>query len=353
MDSTFPLFPDNIPTHPLLVIDYERIKAGDTEEIKRLWTAGTKLGFWYLKNHGVDEQVDGMFDMAAETMALPLEEKMKYEQGDDGMSFGYKAAGANVVDASGKVDTVEFLNVAKDDALAWPAQARHSYTSTVNVRMESTIVPFVEKSLAVNNTLLNVFNDKLGLPKGTLLKLHPREEYSGSETRSTFSPPIVNRQVISAHTDYGSLSFLHNRLGGLQVFVPGAETWQYVKPIPGHAICNLGDAMVIFSGGILRSNLHRVVNPPGEQATLYRYSLVYFMRPANSVVLRALADESPMIAAAVANATDPKKFDPGVTSLEWFTRRVKNLRLKNRTGPETWMASQGTEHTDLTKIEVA
>ena len=29
-----------------------------------------------------------MFDMGAETMALPLEEKMKFEQGDDGMSHG-------------------------------------------------------------------------------------------------------------------------------------------------------------------------------------------------------------------------------------------------------------------------
>ena len=31
------------------------------------------------------------------------------------------------------------------------------------------------------------------------------------------------------------------------------------QPVPGHAICNLGDAMTIFSGGILKSNLHRVV----------------------------------------------------------------------------------------------
>lgn len=30
-----------------------------------------------------------MFDMGSETMALPLEEKMKFEQGDDGMSHGY------------------------------------------------------------------------------------------------------------------------------------------------------------------------------------------------------------------------------------------------------------------------
>ncbi|KAJ7485748.1 hypothetical protein FB451DRAFT_64354 [Mycena latifolia] len=354
MDSTtFLPFPDDIPTHPLLVIDYQRVKAGDTEEIEQLWTAATKLGFWYLKNHGVDEQVHAMFDMAAETMALPMEEKMKYEQGDDGMSFGYKAAGANAVDATGMLDTAQFINVAKDDALAWPAQARRSYPSTVNARMESTIIPFVEKSLAVNNTLLEAFNDKLGLPKGTMLKQHPREEYSGSEARCLFSPPILDRQVIGAHTDFGSLSFLHNRLGGLQVLVPGAETWQYVKPIPGHAICNLGDAMAIFSGGILRSNLHRVVNPPGAQGTLHRFSLVYFTRPGNSIILRALTDESQMVADAVASAPDPKKFDTGVTSFDWFTRRIKNQRIKNRKGPETWMASRGTEHTDPTKVENA
>lgn len=41
-----------------------------------------------LKNHGADELVDEMFSLGAEVMALPMEEKLKYEQGDDGMSFG-------------------------------------------------------------------------------------------------------------------------------------------------------------------------------------------------------------------------------------------------------------------------
>lgn len=61
---------------------------------------------------------------------------------------------------------------------------------------------------------------------------------------------------------------------------PGSQEWLYVKvsishdkhmeqmdgsthgrtqPIPGYAICNIGDALAIFSGGILRSNLHRVM----------------------------------------------------------------------------------------------
>lgn len=41
-----------------------------------------------LKNHGANEEVEGMFDMGSETMDLPLEEKMKFEQGDQGNSFG-------------------------------------------------------------------------------------------------------------------------------------------------------------------------------------------------------------------------------------------------------------------------
>jgi hypothetical protein len=41
-----------------------------------------------LKNHGTDTEVDAMIDMGVHTMALPLEEKMVFEQGDGGSSFG-------------------------------------------------------------------------------------------------------------------------------------------------------------------------------------------------------------------------------------------------------------------------
>ncbi|OSX60667.1 hypothetical protein POSPLADRAFT_1148133 [Postia placenta MAD-698-R-SB12] len=347
--TTSPPFPDNVPTHPLLVADYSLLKAGDEAEIAKLWKAATELGFWYLKNHGADEEVKAMFDMGAETMALPLDEKMKFEQGDEGMSFGYKAAGANATDEKGNLDTVEFINISKDDALAWPSTVHRTYPSTVNARMENTIKTFVQKSLEVNNTLLAIFNDMLGLPKGTLLKVHAREENSGSEARCIKNPPPTDpaaetKAALGAHTDFGSLSFLHNRLGGLQVMVPGTEEWQYIKPIPGHAVCNLGDAMAIFSGGILRSNLHRVVPPPGEQRKFERWSLVFFTRPGNSVVLEALTNESLMIAEAVSEAPDTGIYRSGQTASQWFARRIKYQRIKNQKGPETWRASRGTEH---------
>jgi len=215
--------------------------------------------------------------------------------------------------------------------------------------METTVAPFVRKSCAVNETILNILNDKLGLPKGALAKRHVLEERSGSEARCIKKPPFSdsaseNKVSIGAHTDFGSLSFLHNRLGGLQVLPPGFEEWHYVKPIPGHAICNLGDAMAIFSGGILRSNLHRVVPPPKEQAAYERWSLVFFTRPGDAITLRPLSDESPIIAEAVSKAPNPELYNTGSTAKDWFARRVRNQRIKNRVGPETWNSSRGTEH---------
>ncbi|KAH7886429.1 hypothetical protein F5I97DRAFT_2028978 [Phlebopus sp. FC_14] len=322
--TTLPPFPDNVRTHPLLVIDYELIKARNSDEIERLWQAATTLGFWYLKNHGADNQVSDMFDMGAQTMALPLEEKLKYEQGDSGRSFGYKKAGANAVDASGSPDTVEFINVSKDDALAFPRVVHRTYPEPTTAAIPTVVEPFVRKSLEINNALLRTFNQKLGLPDGTLEKLHSLEEHSGSEARVIRNPPAPSggspdKVSLGAHTDFGSLSFLHNILGGLQVLPPGHEEWSYVKPIPGHAICNIGDALSLFSGGILQSNIHRVVPPQGAQAAYERWSLVFFTRPGNSKILRALVEDSSIITEAV-KLHPENNFETDTTAADWFTK---------------------------------
>lgn len=41
-----------------------------------------------LKNHNLDDEVIKMFDVGAETMNLPLEEKKKYDHSANGQSFG-------------------------------------------------------------------------------------------------------------------------------------------------------------------------------------------------------------------------------------------------------------------------
>lgn len=62
----------------------------------------------------------------------------------------------------------------------------------------------------------------------------------------------------SAHTDFGSFSMLHGRgCGGLQVLPPGTSKWQHIRPLPGHAVCNVGDTLAVYSGNIFKSNVSR------------------------------------------------------------------------------------------------
>lgn len=145
------------------------------------------------------------------------------------------------------------------------------------------------------NLILQQLNTHLRLPPNTLSYLHAQSRISGDHVRMIKAPPQELSNLgpsMGAHTDFGSVTVLMNRVGGLQVLPPDSSEWVYVRPLPGHTIINLGDALVKFSNGLLRSNIHRVVSPPGEQANETRYSLVYFARPADDVLLKRLDGEA-------------------------------------------------------------
>lgn len=119
---------------------------------------------------------------------------------------------------------------------------------------------------------------------------------SGTNLRMLHYPPQPDddrRTSFLGHTDIGTLTILFNITGGLQLLPPGADpqdesSWVYVQPVPGCAIVNLGDAMVEWSAGVLRSNMHRVAFAPGEQGTVSRYSLAYLVRPDGEAPMKKL-----------------------------------------------------------------
>lgn len=198
----------------------------------------------------------------------------------------------------------------------------------------------MQQSHALVNLLLNLLNHQLGLPHEKLSSLHRLASASGDQVRWVHAPPqpMDDRKTsLGQHTDFGSVTVLFNRLGGLQVLPPNSDEWCYVKPLRGHAVINLGDAMVKFSAGILRSNIHRVINPPGQQADHTRMSLVYFARPADDVILKAL-DGSTLIDEK--RRQDPDELDEQeITSKEWILRRA----LGRRQGGD-WTKAGGTEN---------
>lgn len=197
----------------------------------------------------------------------------------------------------------------------------------------------MKHSHAIVTLLLRLLNARLDLPPDKLPSMHRFRAVSGDQVRWVYAPPQPfddRKTALGEHTDFGSITILFNRLGGLQVLPPGSDDWCFVKPLRGHAVVNLGDAMVKFTAGILRSNIHRVVNPPGEQADSTRLSLVYFARPEDDVLLRVL-EESALIQKKRKETIECKD-EEEVTAKEWILRRA----LGRRQGGD-WQKSGGTE----------
>ena len=61
-----------------------------------------------------------------------------------------------------------------------------------------------------------------------------------------------------------------------------------------------------------------------------RWSLVFFTRPGKSAVLEPMADSSQIVAEALQKPENAKFKTGGSTAGEWFARRIKNQRIKNR-----------------------
>ena len=91
-----------------------------------------------------------------------------------------------------------------------------------------------------------------------------------------------------------------------------------------------------FTNGLLRSNIHRVVSAPGQQANVSIYSVVYFSRPEDEVLLKRL-DGSDII-----SPLKEGEVEEDVMSKEWVIRRALGIRVGGNVDPQ-WSASKGTE----------
>lgn len=382
-----PPFPTNVPVAPLLRISLRKLLIGDQDEVNRLWKACCELGFFYLDmrdgqnlgSHGMksperdelteniwatekaqpedhvisprqqEQDIDGdqlvkdayaLFEVGEQIFDLPVEEKIKYDFKDQGSYFGYKGYGDGVIDVEGTQDRNEFYNVSKDDICG--ISNRLPAPELLNPHRD-LLESYIRHSHAVVTLILRLLNARLDLPPEKLPSLHKLHAVSGDQVRWVYAPPQPQddrKTALGEHTDFGSVTLLFNRLGGLQVLPPHSEEWCYVKPLQGHAVVNLGDAMVKLTAGVLRSNIHRVVNPPGEQADSTRMSLVYFARPEDDVVLKPL-DGSKLIESHKCK-TVSFKGEEEITSKEWIKRRA----LGRRQGGD-WQKSGGTESSRL------
>ncbi|KAF8847922.1 Clavaminate synthase-like protein [Acephala macrosclerotiorum] len=295
----FPPFPNDIAAAQLPRIHLSKLLANDKTESNALFEASRKLGLFLLDFEDCEEgetflkNAETMFDINKEMNETDIEEMMKYAYHPPHSLFGYKALGDLKIE-DGRPDRCTFYTVSQDDMTALSKPLSHPQIIETH---RPQISAYIKQAHSIITLICSHLDSQLRLSPGTFASMQPITSPSGTGLRMLRYPPQPEgdrRTSLLGHTDIGSLTILFNITGGLQILLPDADPtddsgWVYVKPEPGCAIVNLGDAMVEWSGGILRSNMHRVTFAPGEQGKVPRYSLAYLVRPFGDVSMKRLA----------------------------------------------------------------
>ena len=340
----YPPFSSTVPTAPLVSIKLSALESGDASESSAFFEACKDLGFFYLDMVGSElgesivEESEKLHALQQEFFALPRESKDVYTQEKIGPFYAYRPIEQKdlPVDKDGQPRRNESYNVSrpkppsrtigyradsqfrKDDILGHNPNPRpvHPLVWAQRPLLQS----YTRHCRAVIDLMLVHLERHLSLAPGTLGQLHRINEMSGDHVR--FNQTCANafdpiRAKGGEHTDFGTLTVLMNWQGGLQIRNQQQNNdWVYVKPVPGSAVVNLGDALVIFSAGILRSNIHRVVPPPAPQDGVDRNSLVYFSRPEDAAIMQRL--KGGVIDAQPKEVAAPEP----MTSDQWIMRRA-------------------------------
>lgn len=179
---------------------------------------------------------------------------------------------------------------------------------------------FLKHGQDIVATVSSAIAAQLGLPPDTFTSLQDPTRPSGTVVRliKSFASPDPEdlRTSMIHHTDFGTVTLLANVLGGLQILAPGKpptdeSSWLWVRPRPGCLVVNLGDAMVQWTGGLLRSNVHRIKYAPGAQRFHDRLSLALLVRPERNASMRKLVGEE-----------EEEDEDGRLTAWEWEVKKT-------------------------------
>jgi isopenicillin N synthase-like dioxygenase len=268
--DAFPPFPNDLHTAPIAQISSKKLLAKDKEERGRVLEACQTFGFFYLdltdspEGERLIDEAEGLLNLAKKSFSARDPEEQKKWHLEKGVSmFGYKAAGTvKNTDKEARPDTTEFWNISKDHMHGF-APSRDYPPEIEGAKL--LLKDFTRDAHECGMIVLRTLADALDLPTETFVDLNTFSKPAGDHCRLTHKfPHVSDKKAIGlpSHTDFGSVTVLFNWLGGLQIQSRRPDRlgeWEWVKPEAGKAIINLGDAMVKFTNGALKSAKHRVV----------------------------------------------------------------------------------------------
>ncbi|KAK1564604.1 hypothetical protein Q3G72_006862 [Acer saccharum] len=286
---------------------------------KSIRQACIEFGFFYLVNHGVEEELfRRVFEESSKLFSLPLEDKTKMSHKQQ---RGYTALYAENLDPSStpKGDSKESFLIGPLEGTnrhlnQWPLEeALPSWRSTMEC-YHNKVLSAGRKLIHLIALALNLdedFFEKVGaldapMPFLRLLHYPGKLEPSGEEIYGA-----------SAHSDYGMITLLAtDGVPGLQVCRYKSQhprVWEDVPNINGAFIVNIGDMMEMWTNCLFRSTLHRVM-PAGQE----RYSAAFFLDPNYDCVVKCLE--------SCCSESCPPRFPP-IRCMDYLNERFREIGL--------------------------
>ncbi|KAG6740721.1 hypothetical protein POTOM_056189 [Populus tomentosa] len=285
-------------------------------------------GFFYVINHGISEELmEEVFEQNKKFFELPLSEKMKVLRNEK--HRGYTPLFDELLDPDNQVhgDYKEGyyigVEVPEDDPKAekpfygpnvWPSDDilpgwRHTMEKYYLEALE--VARAIVRIIALALDLEADFFDKpeiLGQPLALLRLL----KYPGQ-----ISDPSNGVYGAGAHTDYGLITLLStDDVYGLQICkdkYAQPRVWEFIAPLKGAFIVNLGDMLERWSNCLFKSTLHRVLGNGQE-----RYSIAYFVEPSFDCLVECLP--------TCKSEKNPPKFPPVIYG-DYLGQRYKDTHI--------------------------
>ncbi|XP_024966345.1 2-oxoglutarate-Fe(II) type oxidoreductase hxnY-like isoform X2 [Cynara cardunculus var. scolymus] len=270
--------------------------------VSLLKQACMECGFFYVTNHGMSQEfMDQVFSESKKFFDLPLEQKLKLLRNEK--NRGYTPVLDELLDPVNQLhgDHKEGFYIGIELPQDDPDAQRTFYGP--NLWPPSDILPgwrltmekYHQQALEVVRKIARLIAlaldldpdfferpEMLGKPIAILRLLH-----YGVYDAGQVSDPAKGLFGAGAHSDYGLITLLAtDGVPGLQICKDKdarPQVWEYVEPVKGAFVVNLGDMLERWSNGIFRSTLHRVLGNGQE-----RYSIPYFVEPSHDCVVECL-----------------------------------------------------------------
>ena len=292
------------------------------EFVQSIGKAFQEIGFCAVKGHLLsDDLVERLYKQIKLFFDLPYEVKAKYEFPQYSGQRGYVSFGKESAKGSKHGDLKEYWHFGQ----YIEEEEKEKYNYFPNIHVEE-LSEFNEVGREVYSTLEKTAKHIL---RALALYLNIEEDYfdqyiknGNSILRPIHYPPILEdpKEAVraSAHGDINLITLLMGAHGkGLQVQHSNGE-WIDAVASEDELMINIGDMLSRHTNNLLKSTVHRVVNPDRELLKKSRYSIPFFMHPVSEMKLNVLesciSDES------------PKSFDD-ITAGDFLNERLVELGL--------------------------